>query len=197
MGSGMNAFLLPAVVPEVPTLDPASACQAAADAGLIVRKAHPLNCETPLPALSGSVVMPNARFYVRNHFQLPRLDPASWRLRLGGRVKRQLRLSLAQLRAMPSASEVVTLECAGNGRAGLEPPVPGEQWGLGAVSTAEWTGVPLTEVLDRAGVRPAAREAVFRGADSGQVDGHTDRVPFERSMSVRQLRPLAHCWLTP
>jgi DMSO/TMAO reductase YedYZ molybdopterin-dependent catalytic subunit len=54
---------------------------------------------------------------------------------------------------MPSQSKLVTLECAGNGRSRMEPSVGGEQWNLGAVSTAQWTAVPLTEVLDRAGVK--------------------------------------------
>jgi DMSO/TMAO reductase YedYZ molybdopterin-dependent catalytic subunit len=178
---------MPAVGEEVPALDPEEACLAALDAGLVVRRAHPLNCETPLPALTGGAVMPSARFYVRNHFQIPDLDPARWRLHVGGLVERRLSLGLAQLRAMRSASAVVTLECAGNGRAGLEPPVPGEQWDVGAVSTAEWTGVPLTEVLDRAGVQATAREVVFRGADSGQVDGRDGGVHFERSMPAGQL----------
>ena len=64
----------------VPALDPEEACQWAIDGGLIVHRAHPLNCETSLPALVGGVVMPNASFYVRNHFQIPKLDPAVWRL---------------------------------------------------------------------------------------------------------------------
>jgi DMSO/TMAO reductase YedYZ molybdopterin-dependent catalytic subunit len=171
---------------EVPELNPDEACRAAIDTGLVVRRAHPLNCETPLPALIGGAVMPNARFYVRNHFGIPGLDPARWRLNLGGLVDRHLSLGLAQLRAMPSASAVVTLECAGNGRAGLKPSAPGEQWGTGAVSTAEWTGVPLTEVLDRAGVQATAREVVFRGADRGRVDGQGEHVHFERSLPVGQ-----------
>jgi DMSO/TMAO reductase YedYZ molybdopterin-dependent catalytic subunit len=128
----------------VHTLDSHQACLAAFDAGLVVRSAEPLNCETPLPALTGGLVVPNARFYIRNHFGVPHLDPASWRLEVGGLAGRRLSLDLDRLRAMPSVTAVVTLECAGNGRAGLWPPVPGEQWGLGAVSTAEWTGVPLT-----------------------------------------------------
>jgi DMSO/TMAO reductase YedYZ molybdopterin-dependent catalytic subunit len=131
--------------------------------------------------------MPSARFYVRNHFGIPDLDPASWRLHVGGLVERHLTLGLAELRAMPSASAVITLECSGNGRSGLKPRVPGEQWGFGAVSTAEWTGVPLTEVLDRAGVQAAATDVVFRGADHGQVDGRDGQVHFERSLPVRQL----------
>src|SRR5215831_8380528 len=169
------------------TLDPQQACLAAFDAGLVVRSADPLNCETPLPALSGGLVVPNAQFYVRNHFGIPHLDPASWRLEVGGLAERRLSLDLDQLRAMPSVTAVVTLECAGNGRAGFWPPAPGEQWGLGAVSTAEWTGVPLTEVLDRAGIAATAHEVVFRGADGGHVNGHDGRVRFERSLSTAQL----------
>jgi DMSO/TMAO reductase YedYZ molybdopterin-dependent catalytic subunit len=172
---------------EVHTLDSQQACLAAFDAGLVVRSADPLNCETPLPAMTGGLVVPNARFYIRNHFGVPRLDPASWRLEVGGSVRRRLSLDLDRVRAMPSVTAVVTLECAGNGRAGLWPPVPGEQWGLGAVSTAEWTGVPLTELLDRAGVRATAREVIFRGADCGQVGGHGGRVRFERSLPIAQL----------
>jgi DMSO/TMAO reductase YedYZ molybdopterin-dependent catalytic subunit len=187
VAAGGCASTLPAADQEAPELDPEEACLAAIDAALVVRRAHPLNCETPLSALTGGVVMPNAKFYVRNHFGIPDLEPASWRLHLGGLVDRHLSLGLAQLRAMPSASAVITLECAGNGRAGLKPPVPGEQWGIGAVSTAEWTGVPLTEVLDRAGVQAMAQEVVFRGADRGQVDGHGERVYFERSMPVNMV----------
>ena len=156
------------------------------DADLLVRSVQPLNCETPLPALTGGLVVPNARFYIRNHFGVPHLDPASWRLEVGGVVERRLSLDLDRLQAMPSATAVVTLECAGNGRAGLWPPAPGEQWGLGAVSTAEWTGVPLTEVLGRAGVQATAREVIFRGADWGQVRGHGGRLRFERSLPIAQ-----------
>jgi DMSO/TMAO reductase YedYZ molybdopterin-dependent catalytic subunit len=171
----------------VHTLDSQQACLAAFDAGLVVRSADPLNCETPLPALTGGLLVPNARFYIRNHFGVPHLDPASWRLEVGGLVGRRLSLDLDRLRAMPSLTAVVTLECAGNGRAGLWPPVPGEQWGLGAVSTAEWTGVPLTEVLERAGVLAKAREVIFGGADCGQLGRQGERVRFERSLPVAQL----------
>ena len=169
------------------TLNHDEAHQAALEAGLLVRTADPLNCETPLPAPGGGLLVPNALFYVRNHFGIPDLDADSWRLEVGGLVARRLSLDLGRLRAMPSATAMVTLECAGNGRAGLQPPAPGEQWGLGAASTAEWTGVPLTEVLDQAGVQAAAQEVVFRGADSGHVDGHDGPVRFERSLPVGQL----------
>lgn len=169
-------------------VDPEDACQTALDAGLVVHRAYPLNCETSLPALIGGVVMPNAHFYVRNHFQIPSLDPIDWRLRIGGLVERPLSLSLRDLHNLPSQSLMVTVECAGNGRSRLDPKVPGEQWQLGAVSTAEWTGVPLTEVLDRVGLRSEAHDLVFRGADSGNVEGRTGATHFERSLHVDQLK---------
>src|SRR6185369_5265881 len=154
-------------------------------------RAHPLNCETSIPALVGGVVMPTARFYVRNHFQIPALDPATFRLSVGGLVEHPLCLSLRDLENMRSRSAVVTLECAGNGRSFFQPAIPGEPWDLGAVSTAEWTGVPLHEVLARAGVRPSARQVLFRGADGGVVgaDGAVAQpgqppVRFERSLAL-------------
>jgi len=143
---------------------------------MVVHRAHPLNCETSIPALIGGVVMPNARFYVRNHFQVPRLDPSSWRLNVVGLVERPLSLSLRDLMKMPSQTQFVTLEWAGNGRSLLSPRVNGEQWNLGAVSTAEWTGVPLAEVLDRAGIKLGAREIVFRSADSGKLDTSSEPI---------------------
>jgi len=172
----------------VPALDPEEACQRAIDAGLLVHRAHPLNCETSIPALVGGQVMPNAHFYVRNHFQLPDLDPSTWRLSVDGQVERALSLNLHDLQRLPSQSLVVTLECAGNGRAALAPKTDGEQWQLGAVSTAEWTGVPLVEVLDRAGIRPGAVDVIFRGADTGIVDGRDGTVAFERSLGVNDAR---------
>jgi DMSO/TMAO reductase YedYZ molybdopterin-dependent catalytic subunit len=172
----------------VPALDPEEACQQAIEAGLVVHRAHPLNCETSLPALIGGVVMPNARFYVRNHFQIPNLDIATFRLTVGGFVERPLCFSARDLHNLRSQTLVVTLECAGNGRKLFDPPAEGEKWALGAVSTAEWTGVPLVEILDRAGVRPGAREVLFRGADYGTVDGRSEPVHFERSLRLDDAR---------
>jgi DMSO/TMAO reductase YedYZ molybdopterin-dependent catalytic subunit len=184
VSSGGCVAEMPPVEDVVPAIDPEEACQRAIDAGLVVHRAHPLNCETSSPALIGGVVMPSAHFYVRNHFQVPSLDASSWRLGVGGLVERPLSLSLRDLTRMRSQTAVVTLECAGNGRSLLEPPVEGEKWDLGAVSTAEWTGVPLAEILDRAGVKASAREVLFRGADGGMVEGRTDPIRFERSLKL-------------
>jgi DMSO/TMAO reductase YedYZ molybdopterin-dependent catalytic subunit len=178
--------------PSDPTtaLDPEEACQDAIDAGLVVHRAHPLNCETSIPALAGSVIMPNARFYVRNHFGIPKLDPDTYRLKVAGLVERTLSMSLRALRTIPSQTRVLTLECAGNGRTLFDPPIEGEKWELGAVSTAEWTGIPLTEVLDRAGVRSGAHEVVFRGADYGTVEGRSEPISFERSLPLDEIHAI-------
>lgn len=188
VASGGCAAAMPAVDAAVPTLDPEEACQQAIDGGLVVHRAHPLNCETSIPALIGGVVMPNPRFYVRNHFQIPKLNQSSWRLKVSGLVERPLSLSLRDLVKMSSQSCFVTLECAGNGRSTLNPRVQGEQWNFGAASTAEWTGVPLREVLDRAGVKAGTRAVVFRGADSGTLDGSSEAIRFERSLSLDDAR---------
>src|SRR5437660_9419505 len=172
----------------VPALDAEEACQRAIDAGLVVHRAHPLNCETSIPALIGGVVMPNAHFYVRNHFQIPLLEADTWRLNVGGLVERPMSLSLRDIERLPSNTEVVTLECAGNGRAQLDPPVEGEKWQWGAVSTAEWTGVPLVEILDRAGVKSGAKEIVFRGADAGEIASRNGTTAFERSLKIDDAR---------
>ena len=172
----------------VASLNPEEACQQAIEAGLVVHRAHPLNCETSIPELTGGVVMPNAHFYVRNHFQIPTLDPATFRLRVGGAVDRPLSLVAARSPQHAVADQVVTLECAGNGRTLFEPAIAGEKWNLGAVSTAEWTGVPLVEVLDRAGVQRERARGALQGADGGMVDGQPDPIRFERSLSLADAR---------
>ena len=187
VASGGCGAALPASA-GVPTLDPEEACQQAIDGGMVVHRAHPLNCETSLAALVGGVVMPNARFYMRNNFRMPSLDAASFRLAIGGLVERPQSFTVRDLQNMRSKTQVVTLECAGNGRALFDRPTEGEKWGLGAVSTAEWTGVPLVEILDRAGVRPEAKDVLFRGADGGAVDGRSESIRFERSLRIDDAR---------
>ena len=174
VAAAASAAAPPAAGEPLTALEPEEAYRQAFEAGMVVHRAHPLNCETSIPALIGGAVMPNQRFYVRNHFQIPKLDVSTWRLNVAGLVERPLSLSLRDLVKMPSQTQFVTLECAGNGRSLLSPRVNGEQWNLGAVSTAEWTGVPLAEVLERANVKADANEVLFRGADSGKLEAATD-----------------------
>ena len=143
---------------------------------------NPFNAETPLPELSRTITSTEL-FYVRTHFNVPGLDPATYRLEVDGAVGAPLELSLQEVLAFPARRITATLECAGNGRARLEPPVPGVRWGFGAVGTAHFTGTPLRHVLERAGVGTAAVEALFIGADRGEVEPGR-RVAFERSLPL-------------
>jgi DMSO/TMAO reductase YedYZ molybdopterin-dependent catalytic subunit/glyoxylase-like metal-dependent hydrolase (beta-lactamase superfamily II) len=152
-----------------------------------VHTADPLNREISDPSLIADVITPTAGFYVRSHFPTPSLDPGTWRLTVAGLVDRPLRLGLDDVRAMPARQLVVTLECAGNGRSTFDPPTEGEPWQFGAVSTAEWTGVPLVDVLDLSGVA-GGRHVVLRGADRGPVDGVDEPVQYERGMTLADAR---------
>ena len=164
--------------------DPESERQIAIQAGLVVHPTEPLNCETP-PAGLGEAVTATAEFYRRNHFPLPVLDEAEWRLDVGGLVEQPLSLNLHDLTQLPAETAVITLECAGNGRALFQPATSGVQWGLGAVGAAEWTGPRLADVLARAGIQDGAREVIFGGADRGMVDGVPHPIRFERSLTVQ------------
>jgi DMSO/TMAO reductase YedYZ molybdopterin-dependent catalytic subunit len=170
------------------SIAPADACQDAIDAGLVVHRAHPLNGETAVSDLAGGAVMPNGRFYLRNHFDIPKLNADSYRLSISGMVEKSQSLSMRDLRTLRSESFVVTLECAGNGRSLFDPAIPGEQWGLGAVSTAEWTGVPLIEVIKRAAPLRGATELTFQGADCGLIEGRNAPICYERGLSFDQAR---------
>lgn len=167
--------------------DPAQGWRQALLAGLVGHSAEPLNCETPPPLLGGAVT-PAGRFFRRNHFPIPDLDAAAWRLEVNGLVSRPVTLSLDELKSLRCESVTAVLECAGNGRTQFSPPAAGERWGLGAVGNARWTGVPLADVLDKAGLLAGAREVIFRGADSGTVEGSAETIAFERSLDLSQAR---------
>ena len=157
--------------------------------GLITRQSQPRNLESPFWALSGPIT-PNHRFYVRSHFpEVPALDPATWTLTVEGAVERPCAIGYDELTAMPSRDVTATLECAGNGRVFLKPPAKGVQWERGAVSTAVWTGVPLRDLLERAGVRPGAVEVVLEGADRGKLSEEPKspgEISFARSLPLER-----------
>lgn len=148
----------------------------------VVIQQDPYNAETPLEALWADFT-PTESFFVRCHFGIPLLDLKTWHLEVEGGVRHPLRLSLSDLQALPHRAVVVTLECAGNGRALMHPAPSGVPWKLGAVGTARFVGVPLHHVLRQAGLLPEAGEVLFVGADAGEVaPGRTE--PFARSVPV-------------
>ena len=137
--------------------------------GKIVRSEEPLNLEMPFETLDGFIT-PTKLFYVRTHFPVPKIDKNKWRLRIDGEVEKPLEINYDELTKLESKKVPVTLECAGNNRSFLEPKVKGLQWELGAVGNAEWTGVSLSILLDRAGVKSSAREIILEGADRGKLE---------------------------
>jgi DMSO/TMAO reductase YedYZ molybdopterin-dependent catalytic subunit len=136
--------------------------------GLITREHEPLNLELPFPTLTDWLV-PTNQFYVRSHFPIPQLTADEWQLSIGGAVQQELTISYEELRQLPAQTVTATLECAGNGRSRLVPKAKGLLWEQGAVGNAEWTGVPLTALLERAGVATEAVEVIFEGADQGII----------------------------
>jgi sulfane dehydrogenase subunit SoxC len=124
----------------------------------------------PLEALRYDVTPPGLH-YVLTHYDIPAVDPATWRLEITGAVDRPLRLGLDDLAGRPAVTQRVLLECAGNGRARFEPRPISQPWLLEAVGSAEWTGTPLASLLAEAGVSPDAVDVVFTGADHGVERG--------------------------
>jgi sulfite oxidase len=152
--------------------------------GLIVRSSRFLDLETPVEYFN-TWLTPAEHFFVRNHMHEPStLDPAQWKLSIGGEVEKPYSLSLAELSELASHSVVNTLECAGNGRAFQNPKVPGVQWEKGAVSTGRFSGPRLREILERAAVKPTGKHVMFRGLDEipGKVPPFIRSIPIEKAL---------------
>ena len=135
---------------------------------LTIRVVRPFDAETPAGEFV-SWLTPNERFFVRSHFGPPpveAVDGDSWRLTVKGLVKDALSLSLKDLRQFEEVTLAAVLQCSGNGRSHYRPQAPGVQWDRGAVGNAQWTGVRLRDLLERAGLKPQGLHIQFQGADS-------------------------------
>lgn len=154
---------------------------------LIVRSHEPFNGGPAPDALRRDFFTPNELFFVRNHGEIPQVDGDAYRLRVDGRVRNPLALSLADLGNLPRRRVVSALQCAGARRIEMMAvePIPNELgWGPEAVSNAEWEGVPLAEVLRMADPEPEARHAAFLGIDETERHGH--RFCFGGSIPVEK-----------
>ena len=158
--------------------------------GRIVRSEAPLNLEMPFSTVD-SFLTPTKSFYVRSHFPIPAIDRNAWRLHVEGEVEKPFAINYEQLIALQCLTVPLTLECAGNNRSFLEPKVKGVQWHLGAVGTAEWSGVPLSVLLDRATLKSNACEVVLEGADRGMLEDPKSppgELKFARSIPLEKAR---------
>ncbi len=155
---------------------------------MVVHEEDPYNAEPSAAVLAGRMLTPLDSFYGRNHGPVPKPDLLAWRLCVTGLVHRDLELSAADLRSQFAEQTLtVTLQCAGNQRAGLIKvrDIPGEDpWGPGATSTAEWAGASLAEVLQAAGVGDGAAHVAFSAPDVSQLADPPQ--PFGGSVTLRK-----------
>jgi DMSO/TMAO reductase YedYZ molybdopterin-dependent catalytic subunit len=143
----------------------------------LIRLTHrPPNYETPLEHLR-SAITPNEAFFVRyHHAVIPEVDAAAFRLEVGGAgVTTPLSLGLEQLRSeFKTVAVTAVCQCSGNRRGLFRPRVAGLQWEHGAMGCAEWRGVRLADVLERARLKASAVEVLFDAADAPPLEGTPD-----------------------
>ena len=120
------------------------------------------------------LLTPNLDFFIRNHFSTPKINEDAWQLEVSGLVSKPLKLSYSDLLLMTSVNRPSTLECAGNVSGGA------------GVSTAAWSGVPLGDLLQQAGVQKGASTVVFHGADSGEGEGISPGTHFARAIPIEK-----------
>lgn len=175
----MPAGFIPAAMADQPMAIPGKD-------GLTVLNDRPVNAECPAHLLDDEIT-PATRHFIRNNGIPPTdIEAAGWQLTVDGEVDSALEMSIDQLR---NEFEVVTLqlqlECGGNGRSAFNPKAKGNQWTVGAVGCSEWTGVRLSDVLGRAGVKESAVYTAHYGADT-HLSGDPDKLPISRGVPIEK-----------
>jgi len=155
------------------------------DGRMTILNDRPINAETP-PYLLDDKITPGEMFFVRNNGVPPfEIDVNHWSLTIAGEsAKKEIVFTLAELKSkFKQYTYQLTLECGGNGRREFNPPAKGNQWGLGAVGCAEWTGVRLKDVLESAGVKSDAVYIGYYGADT-HLSGDPDKDAISRGVPI-------------
>ena len=154
---------------------------------MILQRTRPPLLETPFDVFDKGIFTPNEQFFVRWHWAVipEEVDVAAFRLAVRGHVNTPLSLSMADLLALPRVEIAAVNQCSGNSRGLFQPRVPGGQWANGAMGNANWTGVRLRDVLDRAGVKAGAVAVRCNGLDEPVVDGAPD---FTKSLAIDHAR---------
>jgi sulfite oxidase len=163
-----------------------SSVLAAGTEGLVVHGTAPMNAEGDLAKLVESWMTPVENFYIRSHAPVPKIDNDAFRLLVEGLVERPLSLSLKELAGFDQHSAVSTMTCAGNRRSehSLIKPVKGVPWREGAIGNAKWTGVLLSDVLKKAGLKEGARHVWFEGLD--EIERSSGVIPFGASIPIEK-----------
>jgi len=157
------------------------------DRGLLVLGDKPLVAETPEQLLDDDTT-PTSKFFIRNNGQIPEPagDPDGWKLTIDGEVSKPLEITLGDLKKRAQARTFrMVLECGGNGRSFFAPQARGNQWTNGGAGCAEWTGVPLSELLRAAGLKSTAVYTANYGTDV-HLSGDPKQVTLSRGVPIRK-----------
>ena len=175
----MPSGLIPAALAEEP-----GEFQIKGKQGLTVLNDRPVNAETP-PHLLDDDVTPIKHFFIRNNGIPPENTSSSgWKLTVDGEVSQPLKLSIKDLKKkFKDVTYKLQLECGGNGRGAFNPPAKGNQWTVGAIGNAEWTGVRYADVLKAAGIKDNAVYTGHYGADS-HLSGNPEKKPISRGLPM-------------
>lgn len=148
---------------------------------MVVLNDRPWNIEAQAHLLNEKITS-NQNMFIRNNGKIPEnIDVKNWKLVIDGEsVKAPKTYTLAELKSkFKQHTYQLTLECGGNGRSEFDPPAKGNQWTVGAVSCATWTGVRLRDVLDDVGVKSNAVYIGYHAADV-HLSGDTAKEPISR-----------------
>jgi sulfite oxidase len=168
---------------------PAGVRAVAGEPDLIVRSRRPLDAETPVEVFEHWRT-PSRLFFVRSHFGAPAVGLFPWKMEVGGEVGKDLVLTLDDLKGFERVTLPAVLQCSGNGRAFFKPTIPGVAWERGAVGNAEWGGVRLKDVLERAGIKDGAAHVHLLGADgppNPKTPAFTRSLPLARALDPSTL----------
>lgn len=155
---------------------------------LIVLNDRPLNVETPAHLLDDKLT-PADKFFIRNNGLPPseaELDVDKWTLTIEGEsVNKAKTYSLKELKQrFKEHTYQLVLECGGNGRKEFNPPAKGNQWEVGAVACAAWTGVRLKDVLQDVGIKPNAVYIGYYGKDQ-HLSGDPGKAAISRGVPIK------------
>ena len=155
------------------------------DSSMVVLNNRPWNIEAQAHLLDDNIT-PNSKMFIRNNGLIPKdIDESKWTLTLDGEsVKEVKSYTLQELKArFRKYSYQLTLECGGNGRSEFDPPAKGNQWTIGAVHCAKWTGVRLRDVLEDVGIK---EDAVYIGYHARDVhlSGDSSKEPISRGVPM-------------
>ena len=151
------------------------------DPEMVLLNDKPWNMEARAHLLNDEIT-PNKYMFIRNNGIIPEnIDVSTWTLRIDGEsVKQEKTYTLGELKSkFQNYTYQLTLECGGNGRSEFNPPAKGNQWTIGAVSCAEWTGVRLRDVLEDVGIKSNAVYIGYHAADV-HLSGDLQKEPISR-----------------